>query len=287
MARDIAASFNHLYGEHFTLPEAVTEDHVALLPGLDGRKMSKSYDNTIPLFVPRDQLKKLIMGILTDSRAPGEPKNTDGSALFQLYQAFASADETATLAKAYADGIAWGDAKQLLFERLDREIAPMREVYDQLIQDPARIEKTLLQGAEKARVIATPFTTRLRHAVGLRSLQSMSAGPATKAAKAAAPAFKQYREKDGQFYFKPRGSCCCRAPGLRPPATPRRRSSACSNKGKPPWKVCVTRSPCSVRTLKSQWHCGISLRKRPETRTTVTQAATGQACRRNTGETIR
>jgi tryptophanyl-tRNA synthetase len=202
MARDIAASFNHLYGEHFTLPEAVTEDHVALLPGLDGRKMSKSYDNTIPLFVPRDQLKKLIMGILTDSRAPGEPKNTDGSALFQLYQAFASADETATLAKAYADGIAWGDAKQLLFERLDREIAPMREVYDQLIQDPARIEKTLLQGAEKARVIATPFTTRLRHAVGLRSLQSMSAGPATKAAKAAAPAFKQYREKDGQFYFK-------------------------------------------------------------------------------------
>jgi tryptophanyl-tRNA synthetase len=202
MARDIASSFNHLYGEHFTLPEAVTEDHVALLPGLDGRKMSKSYDNTIPLFVPREQLKKLIMGILTDSRAPGEPKDTEGSALFQLYQAFASAEETTTLAKAYADGIAWGEAKQVLFERLDREIAPMREVYDQLIQDPARIEKTLLQGAEKARAIATPFTARLRHAVGLRSLQTMSVGPATKATKAAAPAFKQYREKDGQFYFK-------------------------------------------------------------------------------------
>ena len=202
MARDIAASFNHLYGEHFTLPEAVTEDHVALLPGLDGRKMSKSYDNTIPLFVPRDQLKKLIMGILTDSRAPGEPKDTEGSALFQLYQAFASTDETATLARAYADGIAWGDAKLLLFERLDREIAPMREVYDQLVQDPARIEKTLKAGAEKARAIATPFTARLRHAVGLRSLASMSTGTSAKAARVAAPAFKQYREKDGQFYFK-------------------------------------------------------------------------------------
>ena len=202
MARDIASSFNHLYGEHFTLPEAVTEDHVALLPGLDGRKMSKSYDNTIPLFAPRDQLKKLITGILTDSRAPGEPKDTNGSALFQLYQAFASADETATLASAYADGIAWGEAKLLLFERLDREIAPMRQVYDALVQDPARIEKILQAGAEKARSIATPFTARLRHAVGLRSLQTMSVGPAAKTAKAAAPAFKQYREQDGQFYFK-------------------------------------------------------------------------------------
>ena len=202
MARDIASSFNHLYGEHFTLPEAVTEEHVALLPGLDGRKMSKSYDNTIPLFAPKEQLRKLIMGILTDSRAPGEPKETEGSALFQLYQAFASADETTALAKAYADGIAWGEAKQVLFERLDREIAPMREIYDQLIQDPARIEKTLQAGAEKARSIATPFTARLRHAVGLRSLDQMSDRKAAKVAKAAAPSFKQYREKDGQFYFK-------------------------------------------------------------------------------------
>ncbi len=202
MARDIASSFNHLYGEHFTLPEAVTEDHVALLPGLDGRKMSKSYDNTIPLFAPKEQLRKLIMGILTDSRAPGEPKDTEGSALFQLYQAFASAEETAALAKAYADGIAWGEAKQVLFDRLEREIAPMREVYDALIQNPVQIEKTLKAGAEKARAIATPFTARLRHAVGLRSLADLSAGTTSKASKAAAPAFKQYREKDGQFYFK-------------------------------------------------------------------------------------
>ncbi|MGV3726399.1 tryptophan--tRNA ligase [Hydrogenophaga sp.] len=202
MARDIASSFNHLYGEHFTLPEAAIEDHVATLPGLDGRKMSKSYDNTIPLFVPRDQLRKLIMGIVTDSRAPGEPKSTEGSALFQLFQAFASEEETAALAKAYAEGIAWGDAKQTLFERLDREIAPMREVYDQLIQDPAQIERTLKAGAEKARAIATPFTTQLREAVGLRRLDTMVSASPVKVAKVAAPAFKQYRESDGLFYFK-------------------------------------------------------------------------------------
>jgi len=203
MARDIAASFNHLYGEHFTLPEAVIEEHVATLPGLDGRKMSKSYDNTIPLFAPREQLRKLIMGIVTDSRAPGEPKATEGSAVFQLFQAFASADETAELARAYANGIAWGEAKERLFERLDREIAPMRGVYDELMRDPARIEHILKAGAEKARAVATPFTARLRHAVGLRPLMA-AAGTAqpAKASKAAAPSFKQYRESDGLFYFK-------------------------------------------------------------------------------------
>ena len=203
MARDMAASFNHLYGEHFTLPEAAIEEHVATLPGLDGRKMSKSYDNTIPLFAPREQLKKLIMGILTDSRAPGESKSTEGSALFQLYQAFASTEETAALAKAYADGIAWGDAKKTVFERLDREIAPMREVYEQLMQDPARIEATLQAGARKARAIATPFAARLREAVGLRRLDSaLAPGMQGRSTKTAAPSFKQYREKDGRFYFK-------------------------------------------------------------------------------------
>jgi len=203
MARDIAASFNHLYGEHFTLPEAAIEAHVATLPGLDGRKMSKSYDNTIALFVPRQQLRKLIQGIVTDSRAPGEPKDTTGSALFQLYQAFASAEETAAFTQAYADGIAWGDAKQQLFERLDQEIAPMRAIYDQLIQDPTQIERTLRRGAEKARAIATPFAARLRHAVGLRALDSVAAPvrPA-KVAKLASPSVKQYRESDGRFYFK-------------------------------------------------------------------------------------
>ncbi len=202
MARDIASSFNHLYGEHFTLPEAAIEAHVATLPGLDGRKMSKSYDNTIPLFVPREQLRKLIMGIVTDSRLPGEPKSTDGSALFQLYQAFATEAETADLARAYADGIAWGEAKERLFERLDREIAPMRAVYDELMKDPGRIEAVLKAGAAKARATATPFTARLRHAVGLRPLDQVAEVRKTKGAKAAGPVFKQYRESDGRFHFK-------------------------------------------------------------------------------------
>ena len=203
MARDMAASFNHLYGEHFTLPEAAIDEHVATLPGLDGRKMSKSYDNTIPLFSSRDQLKKLIGGILTDSRAPGEPKDVEGSALFQIYQAFATPEETDALRRQYAEGIAWGDAKQLLFERIDRDVAPMRERYDDLMAHPEKIEQTLLAGAERARQIATPFVRKLRSAVGLRSLAQANAAPkAAKAAKTALPSFKQYREADGQFYFK-------------------------------------------------------------------------------------
>ncbi len=202
MARDMAYSFNHRYGEHFVPPEAEIEESVATLPGLDGRKMSKSYDNTIPLFAPREQLKKLIAGIVTDSRAPGEAKDTEGSALFQIYQAFASDEETAALRKSYADGIAWADAKNVLFERIDREIAPMREAYLDLISHPARIEDILLAGAVKARKLATPFMGRLRHAVGLRDLRVQATTKAAKSAKANLPAFKRYRETTGQFHFK-------------------------------------------------------------------------------------
>jgi len=202
MARDMASSFNHLYGEHLVLPEAVIEESVALLPGLDGRKMSKSYDNTIPLFAPAAQMRKQIAGIVTDSKAPGEPKATEGSALFQIYQAFASADETAAMARAYADGIGWGGAKQMLFERIDQEIAPMREQYQALMNNPAQMDKILLAGADKARQLATPFMRELRQAVGLRPLSS-GVTTATKAdTKAAQPSFKQYRDKDGRFYFK-------------------------------------------------------------------------------------
>jgi tryptophanyl-tRNA synthetase len=202
MARDMAHSFNHRYGDHFVPPLAEIEESVATLPGLDGRKMSKSYDNTIPLFAPREQLKKLINGIVTDSKAPGVPKDTNGSALFQIYQAFATEAETATLRQAYADGIAWGDAKHLLFERIDQEVAPMRATYEDLMNNPARIEGILLAGAHKARSIATPFMARLRQSVGLRNLAQLgeSSKPAT--TKTASASFKQYREKDGLFYFK-------------------------------------------------------------------------------------
>ena len=202
MARDIAQSFNHLYGEHLVLPEAAIEASVATLPGLDGRKMSKSYDNTIALFAPREQLRKQIGGIVTDSKAPGEVKHCEGSALFEIFQAFASAEETAAMRTAYADGIAWGDAKHMLFEHIDREVAPMRESYEALINDPGKLEDILQAGAVKARRLATPFMATLRQNVGLRNLRSSTETRNAKPAKAALPTLKQYREKDGLFYFK-------------------------------------------------------------------------------------
>ena len=206
MARDIANSFNYLYGDLLVPPEAQVDENVALLPGLDGRKMSKSYDNAIPLFATRDQLRKHIAGIVTDSRAPGEIKEVEGSPLFQVYEAFASTEETQQLRHAYADGISWADAKQTLFERIDREIAPMRDRYQALVANPVELERILQAGAEKARARATPFMSELRQAVGLRNLSSQS-GPAgqskaDRSGRAALPSFKQYRESDGQFYFK-------------------------------------------------------------------------------------
>jgi tryptophanyl-tRNA synthetase len=201
MARDMAHSFNHRYGEHFVPPQAAIEESVATLPGLDGRKMSKSYDNTIPLFAPRAELKKLIAGIKTDSRTPGESKDTEGNALFQIYQAFASGEETAALAQAFAQGVAWGEAKDMLFERVDREIAPMRARYEHLIAHPQEVEALLLQGAVKARAVATPFMARLRQAVGLRGL-AQSVKTTAKAVKTETASLKQYREADGRFYFK-------------------------------------------------------------------------------------
>jgi tryptophanyl-tRNA synthetase len=204
MARDFGARFNHLFGEHLVLPEAAIDESVATLPGLDGRKMSKSYDNTIPLFAPPAELRRLVFSILTDSRAPGEPKSTEGSALFQLYQAFSTPDQTASFARAFADGIGWGDAKQALFERLDASLAPLREKYDTLIAQPVEIEATLREGAEKARKIATPLVRELRHAVGLRDLRDApgASTPAPRAKAAATPQVKQYRERDGRFHFK-------------------------------------------------------------------------------------
>jgi tryptophanyl-tRNA synthetase len=201
MARDMAQSFNHLYGERLVLPEAEVDESVALLPGLDGRKMSKSYDNVIGLFAPREQVRKQIFSMVTDSRAPGEPKQVDGSALFQVYQAFASAEETQKLRQLYAEGIAWADTKQLLFERIDSEIGPMRARYDHLVSHPQELEDVLKAGAEKARARAVPLMRELRDAVGLRSLASV-AGSTKKDKKASVPSFKQYREADGLFYFK-------------------------------------------------------------------------------------
>ncbi len=204
MARDFAQRFNHLFGaEHFVLPQAVIDDNVSTLPGLDGRKMSKSYDNTIPLFAPPDEMRRLISGIVTDSSAPGEVKQAEGSHVFQLYQAFASEDETAQMRQAFAEGIGWGDAKKQLFERIDAEVAPMRERYASLMQRPAEVEELLRASALRLRArYATPFLSRLRHAVGLRDLSWQDTAAEEARARRELPQFKQYRESDKRFYFK-------------------------------------------------------------------------------------
>jgi tryptophanyl-tRNA synthetase len=210
MARDIGQRFNHLYGgDYFTLPEARIEENVATLPGTDGRKMSKSYDNTIPLWLPAKDLRKAILGIVTDSRAPGEAKDPDTSNIFAIYQAFADADETAAMRRAFADGIAWGEAKQALFERVDAELAPMRERYDALVAEPERIEKLLLDGARRVREIGVPLLRRLRNAVGIRPLDEIHGSARGGASRdrvtssgSALPQLKSYREADGKFYFK-------------------------------------------------------------------------------------
>ncbi|MEO5561533.1 MAG: tryptophan--tRNA ligase [Dokdonella sp.] len=216
MARDIGQRFNHIYGsDYFVAPAAKIEDNVATLPGTDGRKMSKSYDNTIPLWLPAKDLKKAILGIVTDSRAPGEAKDAESSNIFAIYRAFASNDETAAMREAFAEGIGWGDAKQKLFERVDAELAPMREQYEALVAKPARIEELLHVGARKARERSGDFIERLRWAVGLRTLAKHKPvifgdirgtfapmeGHLTET-KVALPQLKSYREADGKFYFK-------------------------------------------------------------------------------------
>ena len=206
MARDIGQRFNHIYGgEYFTLPEAAIEDNVATLPGLDGRKMSKSYNNTIPLWLPAEDLRKAILGIVTNSQAPGEPKNPDESHIFSIYQAFASAEETAAMRKAFADGISWGDAKQKLFERIDSELAPMRERYEALNAEPAEIEKTLKAGAQRARALSLPLLARLRDAVGLRTLGAeLQKKSSAKVVLAERPAMQPvvFRDENQTFAFK-------------------------------------------------------------------------------------
>ncbi|WP_043309124.1 tryptophan--tRNA ligase [Pseudomonas sp. ML96] len=206
MARDIGQRFNHLFGagkELFTLPEAVIEEEVATLPGLDGRKMSKSYDNTIPLFGTAKQLKDAIARIVTDSKLPGEPKDADGSHLFTLYQAFASQAQQAEFRAELEGGLAWGEAKNRLYQLLENELGEARERYNALITRPADLEDILLAGAAKARKIATPFLGELREAVGLRSFREQvqaSGGEKKKAAKSAR--FVSFRDEDGSFRFR-------------------------------------------------------------------------------------
>lgn len=171
MARDIAQRFNHHYGEIFTLPEAVTDEHVAVLQGLDGRKMSKSYGNTIALFGTPKQLQKSINKIKTNLLEPGDPKETDDSTVFQIWCAFADEAERERMRAAFADGIAWGEAKKQLFERVNDELAPARASYERLMAAPSDLEAVLQQGAERLRPRSQALIERVREAVGLRAYQ--------------------------------------------------------------------------------------------------------------------
>ncbi|TAN00919.1 MAG: tryptophan--tRNA ligase [Rhodanobacteraceae bacterium] len=212
MARDIGQRFNHIYGKSwraaggkdqpFVLPEAAIEESVATLPGLDGRKMSKSYDNTVPLFEGgAGATREAIMKIVTDSREPGEPKDPDSSSLFAIHRAFAGDGESAAFRKELEGGMGWGEAKRKLCERIELEIAPLRERYDALMAHPDKIEDALREGAKKARAVAMPRLEIMRRAVGLGPL-----GAAAQSRKVAKKADKRarilsFRDDDG-FRFR-------------------------------------------------------------------------------------
>jgi tryptophanyl-tRNA synthetase len=185
MAQDIAQALNYNYKPSIkggaslndgasqgagllVIPQAAVQESVAVVPGLDGRKMSKSYGNVIPLFAPEKDLRRLIMRIVTNSQGVDEPKDPDVSQIYLLYKLFATAEEQAALAKRYREGgMGWGEAKEELFRVANRELTPIRTKFDELMADPKKLDTILEQGAEKARPIAAATVKRLRKAAGI------------------------------------------------------------------------------------------------------------------------
>ncbi|MCL1814483.1 MAG: tryptophan--tRNA ligase [Treponema sp.] len=169
MAQDIAQSVNANYKKNILkVPQAVVTENVAIVPGLDGRKMSKSYNNTIPLFTPENHLRKLIMRIVTNSQCVDEPKDPEGSQIFLLYKLFASKGEQDALAARYrAGGMGWGEAKEELFRVVNRELAPLRERFNAIYADRSGLDRILAAGAEKARSIAAATVKRFRKTAGI------------------------------------------------------------------------------------------------------------------------
>lgn len=165
-ARDIAGYFNHTYGETFKLPTPVIGRDTGLIPGLDGRKMSKSYDNTIPLMAPEKELKKKIMRIITDSKTPEEAKNPDESTIYQLYKHFASESEIAEFAEMFrAGGMGYGTAKTILFEKVNSVLSDARIEYERLMANPDEIEQILQRGASRAKPVAEQTLARVKKAM--------------------------------------------------------------------------------------------------------------------------
>jgi tryptophanyl-tRNA synthetase len=169
MARDMVQAINANYGKPvLKTPRAGVQENVAVVPGLDGRKMSKSYGNTIPLFAPENTLHKIIMRVVTNSQAVEEPKDPDSSQIYLLYKLFATGEEQAALAARYrSGGMGWGEAKEELFRVANRELAPMRERYNAIMADIPALDRILEQGAQKARPIAAATVKRFRQAAGI------------------------------------------------------------------------------------------------------------------------
>jgi tryptophanyl-tRNA synthetase len=169
ITRDIAMRFNHIFGETLVVPEARIEDEVATIPGIDGRKMSKSYGNVLPLFSTEKELRKTVMRIVTDSKSVEEPKDPDTDNVFQILRHFATEQEREHWARRYREGhMGYGEAKQAAFEAINREIGPYRDKYFAIREDLPALDRILRQGAEKARAVASQVMDRVRKKVGLR-----------------------------------------------------------------------------------------------------------------------
>lgn len=165
-ARDIAGHFNTIYGETFKMPEPVIGRETGLIPGLDGRKMSKSYDNIIPLFAPEKELKKKIMRIITDSKTPEESKNPDESTIFQLYRHFATDEQIAEFAEMFRrGGMGYGSAKNILFDKINSVLEGPRTEYERLMANPDEIDAILAKGAERAKAVAQKTLARVKKAM--------------------------------------------------------------------------------------------------------------------------
>ncbi len=166
MARDIAKAFNKRYGYTFVVPEELIQEDVATIYGADGRKMSKSYGNTLPLFCSEQELKKWVSAIKTDSSLPAEPKSTDCT-VFKIYKLFASNEQADLMAEKYQKGISWADAKAELFNLMNSVLSPMREKYNYYINNYDEVEKILADGSKRAKVIAKETIKRARANMGL------------------------------------------------------------------------------------------------------------------------
>jgi tryptophanyl-tRNA synthetase len=171
MTRDIAQAMNHAYGkEVLVLPEAVIRQEVATIPGIDGRKMSKSYDNVLPIFAPPNSLRQRVMSVVTDSRPIEEPKDPDQDNVYNLYKYFASEEQNQAMrAKYAAGGFGYGEVKADLYDLLEATFGEARERYNAYMADSVQLEKILMEGARKARIQGAKVMKRVRKAIGVRA----------------------------------------------------------------------------------------------------------------------